>query len=525
MTSPAAQQAEEPSAGREPWPLGRMIWAGVAASVLVALVAAVVAGAAFHTLSAARHQVISVADPAATETLQLYASVINQETGVRGYELSAAPNFLQPYTSGLTQQRSAQAALHRLLGDVPGASRDLATVDRRISDWQVRYATPTIAQVRASGKPVISPGVDQGKADFDALRASVSVLQGDISRYRQRAVAKLDGAIATLRNVIIGIGLALLIIIGLFALAIRRAVERPIARLAVDARMVAGGDFDHAVRAGGARETTGLGADVNRMRERIVSELAASRAAETDLRAVAEELQRSNAELEQFAYVASHDLQEPLRKVASFCQLLQRRYAGQLDEKADLYIEYAVDGAKRMQQLINDLLAFSRVGRIVRDQVLVPSGEALDQARANLSVLIEQEQARIESGPLPVVRAEAALLTTVFQNLLGNALKFRGEDDPRISVAAQRDGEFWEFSVADNGIGVPPEYADRIFVIFQRLHDRQAYPGTGIGLALCRKIIEYHGGRMWLDTGHSPGARFCFTLPIPPESEDDADDR
>jgi signal transduction histidine kinase len=450
--------------------------------------------------------------------------MLNQETGVRGYELSAAPSFLQPYTLGLAQQRSAQAALRSLVGDVPGASRGLATVNRRISAWQVQYAMPTIAQVRASGKPVITRGVDKGKADFDALRASISVLQGDISRHRQRAVANLDDAASALRNVIIGIGVALLVIIGLFALAIRRAVERPIARLAVDARVVAGGDFDHTVRAGGSRETTGLGVDVNRMRERIVSELAASRTAEIDLRALAEELQRSNAELEQFAYVASHDLQEPLRKVASFCQLLQRRYAGQLDDKADLYIEYAVDGAKRMQQLINDLLSFSRVGRIVRDQVLVSSGEALDQARANLSALIAQEHARIESGPLPVVRVEAALLTAVFQNLLGNALKFRGEDDPRISVAAVRTGDFWEFSVTDNGIGVPPEYADRIFVIFQRLHDRQAYPGTGIGLALCRKIIEYHGGRMWLDTRHSPGARFCFALPVPPESED-ADDR
>jgi len=210
--------------------------------------------------------------------------------------------------------------------------------------------------------------------------------------------------------------------------------------------------------------------------------------------------------------------------LTSFCQLLQRRYAGQLDEKADLYIECAVDGAKRMQDLINDLLALSRVGRLVRDQVPVSSAEALEQARANLSVPIEQSQASIESGELPVVRAEAALLTTVFQNLLSNALKFHGEDQPHISVSAARDGAFWQISVTDNGIGVPPEYAERIFMIFQRLHDRQAYPGTGIGLALSRKIVEYHGGRMWLDTEHSQGARFCFTLPVLPKDED-ADDR
>src|ERR1700683_4479974 len=459
MTSPAAQQAPEPSVGREPWPLGRMIWAGVAASVLVALVAAVVAGAAFHTLSAARHQVISVADPAASQTLQLYASMINQETGVRGYELSAAPNFLQPYTSGLTQQRSAQAALRSLLGAGPAPSPALATVDRRISDWQVRYATPTIAQVRASGKPVISPGVDKGKADFDALRASISVLQGDISRYRQRAVANLDGAIATLRNVIIGIGLALLVIIGLFALAIRRAVERPIARLAVDARMVAGGDFDHAARAGGARETTELGADVNRMRARIVSALGASRAAEIDLRALAEELQRSNSELEQFAYVASHDLQEPLRKVASFCQLLQRRYGGKFDEKANQYIAYAVDGAKRMQMLINDLLAFSRVGRTDQERVPVPAAELVAQAQATLATAMRRARAEVEAGELPTVLAEPTLLTAVFQNLLSNAIKFRGERSPLIAVTAERDGDFWVFSVADNGIGISSEYA------------------------------------------------------------------
>jgi light-regulated signal transduction histidine kinase (bacteriophytochrome) len=274
------------------------------------------------------------------------------------------------------------------------------------------------------------------------------------------------------------------------------------------------------VQTNGPRETTSLGEDVNWMRERILAELTAARGAEAELRELTQDLRRSNSELEQFAYVASHDLQEPLRKVASFCQLLQRRYGGQLDERADLYIEYAVDGAKRMQQLINDLLAFSRVGRITGDMETVPSAEALEHARANLSAAIRKAKARIDSGPLPPVRAEAALLTAVFQNLLGNALKFRGEDPPVIDVRAERDGEFWQFSVTDNGIGIDPAYAERIFVIFQRLHDRQTYPGTGIGLAMCRKIVEYHGGRMWLDTGHSAGTRFCFTLPVLDEEEE-----
>jgi signal transduction histidine kinase len=524
MTALTAPPARPTAVGRGFWPLGRMIWAGVAGSVLVALVAGVIAGVALHTLSASRQQVINVADPAALQALQLDAGLVNQETGVRGYALSAKESFLQPYVSGLAQQRSAEAALRSLLVGVPGGSRDLATASRLISDWQARYARPTIALVRVSGKPVISPAIDRGKAEFDAIRAAIASLQDDISRFRRQAIANLNRAVTTVEIVIIGIGLALLVIIVLFALAIRRAVVRPMSQLAADARLVAEGDFGHVVQAGGFRETRDLGADVDRMRERIAAELAVSQAAEADLQARTQELQRSNAELEQFAYVASHDLQEPLRKVASFCQLLQRRYAGQLDEKADLYIEYAVDGAKRMQDLINDLLAFSRVGRTGRDQVPVSSAEALERARANLSEPIRQSQASIGSGDLPVVRAEAALLTTVFQNLLANALKFRSGDQPHISVSATRDGAFWQFSVSDNGIGVPPEYAERIFVIFQRLHDRQAYPGTGIGLALARKIVEYHGGRMWLDTGYSPGARFCFTLPITPEGEE-ADDR
>jgi signal transduction histidine kinase len=519
MAGPSDAPAMDRGAGRRPWPLGRMIWTGVACGALVTLAAALVAGIALQRLSADRHQVEDVADPAVIQALELDAGVINEETGVRGYALSAAASFLQPYVSGLAEQRDAAARLRTLLTSLPAARSDLAVVNRRIAYWHTRYAGPTIAAVRTSGKPVISPAIGQGKAEFDAIRAAISAMQRSISRFRHQSIANLNRAVAALETVIIVIGAVLLAIVALFALAIRRAVERPIAQLAVDARLVSEGDFGHAVRAGGCRETQDLGADVDRMRERIAAELAASRAAESGLQERTLELQRSNAELQQFAYVASHDLQEPLRKVASFCQLLQRRYAGQLDDKADLYIEYAVDGAKRMQQLINDLLAFSRVGRIAGDQVPVPSASALDQARANLSEQIEQQGAEIESGPLPVVRAEEALLVAVFQNLLGNGLKFRGAEPPRITVTAARDGDFWRFSVTDNGIGVPPEYADRIFVIFQRLHDRQTYPGTGIGLALCRKIIEYHGGTMWLDTGHSPGARLCFTLPADPAAD------
>jgi light-regulated signal transduction histidine kinase (bacteriophytochrome) len=243
-------------------------------------------------------------------------------------------------------------------------------------------------------------------------------------------------------------------------------------------------------------------------------------AANMTLQARARDLERSNSELEQFAYVASHDLQEPLRKVASFCQLLQRRYIGQLDARADQYIEYAVDGAKRMQVLIDDLLAFSRVGRVDREAALISCASALSAARVNLASEIRSSGAVIETDELPVVRAEFSLITSLFQNLVGNAIKFRGEKPPYIRISVQRVDPFWQFCVADNGIGIESEYADRIFVIFQRLHDRASYSGTGIGLAMCRKIVEYYGGKIWLETTASEGATFCFTLPMPSENEE-----
>jgi signal transduction histidine kinase len=503
------------------WPLSRII--GVALLILLFFsVAAMVAGAlALLSLNDNRERVVGTLDPAALQAQRLETALVDQETGVRGYALSARKDFLAPYYTGLTEENNAVSALQAVIKQLPAsAAADLASVTARADYWRARYAQPTVDRVSRTGKPVVSPDILTGKADFDALRAKVAVLQADILTARAQAVTQLNDSSTVLDAVFIAVGAGLAAIVVLLALGLRAAAIRPLHRLAAEARRVAGGDFEHEVTLTGPREVTDLAADVNTMRERILLALAESRQANIVLQAHAQELERSNSELEQFAYIASHDLQEPLRKVASFTQLLQRRYAGQLDARADQYIEFAVDGAKRMQALINDLLQYSRVGRSAREPALVSSDAALAQARNNLGTAMEQTGATIESGHLPLVLAELTLLTAVFQNLLSNALKFSGGKPPRIVISCTRDEPYWRFSFSDNGIGIEPEYADRIFVIFQRLHERTAYPGTGIGLAMTRKIIEYFGGRIWLDTTYAEGSRFVFTLPMPAETMD-----
>jgi PAS domain S-box-containing protein len=224
------------------------------------------------------------------------------------------------------------------------------------------------------------------------------------------------------------------------------------------------------------------------------------------------ELARSNAELEQFAYVASHDLQEPLRMVASYTQLLARRYKGKLGPDADDFIAFAVDGAARMSQLINDLLAYSRVGSRKGEFRPTSADAALASALTNVRVAIKDSAAVIHHAPLPTVYADPVQLVQVFQNLLGNAMKFRNGAPPEIGVACEETPEEWCFSVRDNGIGIDPKYADRIFQVFQRLHNKEEYPGTGIGLATCKKIAERHGGRIWVVSQPGQGAAFHFTI-------------
>jgi PAS domain S-box-containing protein len=226
------------------------------------------------------------------------------------------------------------------------------------------------------------------------------------------------------------------------------------------------------------------------------------------------ELKRSNDELQQFAYVSSHDLQEPLRMVSSYTQLLAKRYKGRLDSDADEFIAFAVDGCNRMQGLIQDLLAYSRAGTSERELRKVPSENALQKALTNLRIMIKQSGAVVTHDALPTVRADETQLTQVFQNLVGNAIKYRRAEDPRVHVSAARnDGNEWTFSVGDNGLGIDPQYFERIFILFQRLHGRDEFEGTGIGLAICKKIVERQGGKIWVESQPEKGSTFYFALP------------
>lgn len=236
--------------------------------------------------------------------------------------------------------------------------------------------------------------------------------------------------------------------------------------------------------------------------------------AEKELLREREDLRRSNTELEQFAYVASHDLQEPLRMVTSYLQLLERRYRGKLDDKADEFIGYAVDGAATMQRLILDLLMYSRVGTRAKPTQPIEADHALQKALANLRFAIQESGGEVEAEPLPAVLADETQLAQVFQNLVGNSLKFaKPGEAPKVRVACKEQGEFWRFTVSDNGIGIDPRFADRVFVIFQRLNEKGQYPGTGIGLAICKKIVNRHGGEIWVESQPGQGATFHFTLP------------
>jgi signal transduction histidine kinase len=461
--------------------------------------------------------------PLRTNTDALLAAMLNEETGIRGYAANGTEADLQPYTDGRAQEDQLTKQLGDGLADRPAILAKLQTVRDAIADWHDTVATPIILRVRASDQAGAQRLININARDtFDKVRAALTELQSAVVDLRNAAVAELRSN--SDRTVELLIAAALVVVLAglLLAVLLRYLVTEPVSRLAREVRRVAEGDYDVKLDTGGPSEVAALARDVEGMRRKIVSDLAeverarfAVELANQQLEQQAEELSRSNRDLEQFAYVASHDLQEPLRKVASFCQLLQRRYEGQLDERADQYIGFAVDGAQRMQRLINDLLAFSRIGRVTSGFTDVDLNAIMAETVSQHESTLQRTGGQVTWAQLPVVRGEEALLAALIGNLVGNSLKFRRPDTPpRVHVTFRRVGEFWEFSCQDNGIGIEAEFGDKVFVIFQRLHAKGAYPGTGIGLAIAKKIVEFHGGRIWLAPSTGPGTDIRFTLPV-----------
>jgi signal transduction histidine kinase len=450
---------------------------------------------------------------------QLQAALRDQETALRGYAIAADDQFLAPYFRGQRAEQSAADDLRRYLGHQRSATADLDAIEQAAAGWRANYAEPLIARVTPGAPTVVDNATaERGRAEFDRLRTLFDAQNEHLAAARQAGVDELDGVRAWRDGVLAGLIGAFFVMTILLAVLVRSAVTRPLAALAAACRRITEGNFGERIVPRGPRDIRGIATDVEDMRQRIVDELDAATSARAALDEQAVELRRSNAELEQFAYVASHDLQEPLRKVTSFCQLLEKRYGDQLDERGAEYIGFAVDGAKRMQVLINDLLTFSRVGRLNATSTDVDLDATVDTALGNLSTVIDESGAEIvrPADGLPHVDGDPTLLIMVWQNLIGNAVKFRREGvTPRIVIeSGRRDDDDWLFTVSDNGIGIPQEFADKVFVIFQRLHGRDAYSGTGIGLALCKKIIEHHGGTIWIDHDYTEGTRFRFTLPV-----------
>ncbi len=495
--------------------VGRLLGTTIGLLFVLAVVGIGLALIAAGDLGSDRTLLLEEVGPSLRSSLKLENALVNEETGVRGYLITNQPEFLAPYRAGLRAENIAYGDLHAREHAVgPAIAADVELVRRSARRWRAEFVAPVLSHPRSSGRRSVLLSV-RGKHLFDSVRVSLARLQAALTRKDTATRGDLDKAASSLDFLLV---LAAVLILGGVIgawFALRRTITEPLSRLGAEARRVAGGQFTTPLAlASGPREVAELGEEIEAMRQRIVDELASVEAAREQVEEQARELKRSNAELEQFAYVASHDLQEPLRKVASFCQALQTRYHGQLDARADQYIDFAVDGAKRMQTLINDLLAFSRVGRSSRQREPVALQDALKAAQSTLSVRLRESDATVISSDLPTVAGDQVLLASLFQNLIANSLKFSGEQPPRLRIQArQAEGE-WEISFADNGIGIAEEFAERIFLIFQRLHSREAFEGSGIGLAMCRKIVEYHGGRIWLDTSYSGGARFLFTMPI-----------
>lgn len=445
-------------------------------------------------------------------------SLLNMETGARGYLLTGDEQFLDPYNSGRANYQTHLANVTELIKTSPEQTVRLQELDRLEQRWLETLLQPAIAQRRDAA--TMQQGLATASAQATERREAMGDMRDVITRIEDQEKTLLQARgeqLAARRSWFIWIlwgG-------GVFSILITAALAAFAARAAGQVAL-----------AQANLETSNR--ELLASKTQVEAENAQRRAAEEKLREAVQDLQRSNAELEQFAYVASHDLQEPLRAVAGCVQVLQKRYGGQLDARADQFIEHAVSGAQRMQNLINDLLAYSRVGTHGKPFENVGLDKIADYALQNLSERIKETGVAVTRDELPHVWGDSGQLELVLQNLVSNALKFRGETEPQVHIGYQlrralrpigNDGAIvlsdepqHVISVRDNGLGIEPQYFQRIFVMFQRLHTRTEFPGTGIGLAICKKIVERHGGSIGVESVPGEGATFWFALPVHVES-------
>lgn len=415
----------------------------------------------------------------------LSGNLIDAETGERGYLLTGDESYLAPYNGAASRVHENTKDLRELTSDNPVQQRALDRLEPLIES-RVALLQHAI-EIRkqgglAAGADFVAEG--SGKREMDEARTEIAAMRQEESGLLEQRSLGVERTSRRTREVIVTGNVLALLFLVLAGVVVQREMGRR-------------KDAEEKIRS--------LNVDLERRVDERTAELAERM----------KDLARSNSELQQFAYVASHDLQEPLRMVASFTQLLGRRYKEKLDDDARDFINYAVDGATRMQTLITDLLSYSRVGTQGKPLESTRCDEVLDRVlNNNLRLAIKESGAVITRDPLPTVMADPLQLGQLFQNLIANAIKFRGKDPPRVQIFAERRNGDWEISVCDNGIGISPEHADRIFVIFQRLHTKTEYPGTGIGLAICKKIAERHGGRIWVEPTPGGGSTFRFAIPL-----------
>ena len=459
----------------------------------------------------------------------------NVEDGRPGFLLVAPFQDSNGILVGVLAFEADAAPIYSLIQDVTGLGETGETLVGKKSGNKVMYLNP----FRYDPETALGGTIHMGEEIALPMQAAVQGNNGygQSIDYRGKKViaawryipslnwgmvAKIDAVeafadVSNLGKLVIIILLIVSILAGVMAFSIAHSISGPIKALTKGVEIIGSGNLEYKV---GTDLKDEIG-QLSRAFDKMTHDLNTTTASRDELnREITErkraenELKRSNENLEQFAYVASHDLQEPLRMMASYSELLEKRYKGKLDGDADDFINYIVDGAKRMQKLINDLLAYSRVGRSEKASSKIDCNAVIDRVLLTMKTAIEETGAVVTHDKLPVLIAVETNFIQLFQNLIGNAMKFHGEEPPLVHVSAERRADAWVFSVRDNGIGIDPMFKDKIFLIFQRLHGRDKYPGTGIGLSICKKIVEAQGGRIWLESEPGKGSVFHFTVPV-----------